>query len=62
MTDPHFFDSEGLERWLEDHDALWVTSLFLLLFIMCGLAIYDTFAYSDAFLLKSSPSFTSIDW
>jgi hypothetical protein len=62
MTDRHLIDPDGLERWLEDHDAQWITPLCLLIFIMFGLAIYDTFAPSDAFLLKSSLSFMSTDW
>jgi hypothetical protein len=62
MTDHHFIDPDGLERWLEDHDALWITPLFLLLFVMFGLAIYETFAHSDIFLLKSSTPFISTEW
>ena len=62
MTDHHLIDPENWERWLEDHDALWVTPLSLLFFIMFALAIYYTFAHSDAFLLKSSISFMSTEW
>jgi hypothetical protein len=62
MADHPFIDhSEGLERWLEEHDGLWVTSFVLLLLMIYGFAIY-TFAHTDAFLLNSGIPFMPADW
>ena len=67
MTDHHFTNHrfidqyEGLERWLEKHDALWITLFVLLLLVIYGVAIY-TFAHGDAFLLNGSIPFVSAEW
>jgi hypothetical protein len=62
MTDHHFIDPKSLERWLEDHDGLWASFLFTLLFVIFGVAIDNTFVHNDVFLLKSSIPFISTDW
>jgi hypothetical protein len=62
MTDHHFVDRESLERWFDDHESLWVAPLFLLLFVIIGVVIYNSCAHSDIFLLKSSIPVASAEW
>jgi hypothetical protein len=63
MTDHHHFvDPKSLERWLEDHDGLWVSVLFTLIFVIFTLVMYQTLMHNDVFLLKSSTPFISADW
>jgi hypothetical protein len=62
MMDRHFTDRyQGLERWLEQHDTLWVPAFALLLLVMYGLAIYR-FMHGDAFLLHGHIPFMSAQW
>lgn len=61
MTDHHFFEHEQLERWWEDHDALCVVPLFVLMFVIFGFSLYSMFAHNDASLLQSIP-LASAEW
>ena len=52
MTDHQFIDRyQSLERWLEQHDRLWVPALALLLLVIYGFAIYR-FMHGDAVISR----------